>query len=324
MKKKALFLLLITVLSQYAKAQTKIWFDTDIMIGMPDKEAREVDDGIALIMALKQPQIKIVGISNITYVDYGISVIHKLLKWHNHGDSIPVYKGSPFADDLGTENDGTRAMYKALKKEKLTILALGPVTNVATLIKNHPDIIPQIEKVVMCAARTPGMVFNPGLGNLNVFDYNYEMDTKSMDILLESPIPLVFAGYEPSSYTHIGKIDLANLDLNNDADKWLYETVQPWMKQNETYFGVYGFIPFDCATLGMITHPEYFTYFKDIPIKVTFKKNDALQAQPNLPKKHFLEVSYQFKTHKKVIYARRALQGFEEKILESLSAVTIK
>jgi pyrimidine-specific ribonucleoside hydrolase len=32
---------------------------------MPDKTPREVDDGITLIMALKQPQIEIVGISRL-------------------------------------------------------------------------------------------------------------------------------------------------------------------------------------------------------------------------------------------------------------------
>jgi pyrimidine-specific ribonucleoside hydrolase len=47
------------------QAQTKVWFDTDLMIGMPDKTPREVDDGITLIMALKQPQIEIVGISSL-------------------------------------------------------------------------------------------------------------------------------------------------------------------------------------------------------------------------------------------------------------------
>jgi pyrimidine-specific ribonucleoside hydrolase len=34
---------------------------------------------------------------------------------------------------------------KPWKKEKLT-LALGPMTNIATLIQNHPDIIPQQKK----------------------------------------------------------------------------------------------------------------------------------------------------------------------------------
>jgi pyrimidine-specific ribonucleoside hydrolase len=107
--------------------------------------------------------------------------------------------------------------------------------------------------------------------------------------------------------------------MNNEADKWLFDIVQPWMELNEKYFGVRGFIPFDCSTLGLVTHPEYFTYYENIPIKVAYKKNDALEIQPDKPFKNFLEVSYKFKTKKKVKYARRALQGFEEKILETLS-----
>ena len=53
MKIKLILIVMLTTMA--LKAQTKVWFDTDIMIGMPDKEAREVDDGITLIMALKQP-----------------------------------------------------------------------------------------------------------------------------------------------------------------------------------------------------------------------------------------------------------------------------
>jgi pyrimidine-specific ribonucleoside hydrolase len=67
-----------------------------------------------------------------------------------------------------------------------------------------------------------------------VFDYNYELDTKSMDVILNSPIPLVFAGYEPSSYTHIGNIDLASLDRSEEADKWLFDVVQPWMEKTRS------------------------------------------------------------------------------------------
>lgn len=316
---RLLFVLLISISTFFsANAQTKVWIDTDIMIGMEDKEAREVDDGIALIMALKQPQISIKGISNVTYVDYGYGVIQKLMDWHATYE-IPVYKGSPNADDLGTENAATKAMYNALNKERLTILALGPVTNVATLIQNHPDIVGQIDSIIICAARTPGLPFNPGLGNLNVFDYNYEMDTTSMNVLLESSVHLVFAGYEPSSHTFIGQVDLQVLDKKNEADLWLYNTLQPWMELNEKLFGVNGFIPFDCSTLGMLTHPEYFTYYTDIPIEVHYNTNDAQYFQPTQKVKPFLEVSYEFDSKKKVHYARRALHGFEEIILSNLS-----
>jgi pyrimidine-specific ribonucleoside hydrolase len=124
-------------------------------------------------------------------------------------------------------------LYEALKKEKLTILALGPMTNIATLIQNHPDIIPQMKKF-QSVQQERLLLFNPGNGKLNVFDYNYELDTKSMDVILNSPIPLVFAGYEPSSYTHIGNIDLASLDRSEEADKWLFDVVQPWMEKTRS------------------------------------------------------------------------------------------
>ncbi len=298
--------------------QKKVWIDTDIMIGMPDDQPREVDDGIALIMALKQPHLDIVGISNISYVDYGYKMIEKILDWHHKGEPIPIYKGVDSPEEIYSETAASKALYEALKKEKLTILALGPYTNVATVLKNHPDIHGQIEEIVMCAARTPDLPFNPGDGKTNVFDYNFEWDTEAMKVILDTDIPLTFAGYEPSSYTHIGLVDLDGLDLRQEADRWLYDVVQPWMGLNERVFSVYGFIPFDCSTLGVISHPEYFDYLEEIPIKMIWKKNDAPDIQPDVKEKYFLEVSYDFTTDRKVKYATRAKHGFEEKILESL------
>jgi pyrimidine-specific ribonucleoside hydrolase len=75
---------------------------------------------------------------------------------------------------LGIENDGTRALYEALKKE-VDYFGLRTYDEYC-YFENHPDIIPQIEKISICAARTPGLLFNPGNGKLNVFDYNYELD----------------------------------------------------------------------------------------------------------------------------------------------------
>jgi pyrimidine-specific ribonucleoside hydrolase len=54
-------------------------------------------------------------------------------------------------------------LYEALKKEKLTILALGPM-NIATLIQNHPDIIPQIEKF-QSVQQERLLLFNPETEN---------------------------------------------------------------------------------------------------------------------------------------------------------------
>ncbi len=304
----------------FSQAQTKVWFDTDIMIGLPERAPREVDDGVTLIMALKQPQIKIVGISTVTNIEYARMVTEKILNWHNKGDKISIYDGSPKANDLGTENDAVRAMYAALKKEKLTILALGPVTNVATLMKNHPDVIPQIDSIVMCIGRTPGLHFRPGLETVTVYDYNYEKDTASMNVLLKSKTNLVFAGYEPSSYTLIGKFDINFLNKNgNEADQWLYDVLRPWQQRAKTLFGVEGFIPYDCATLGILTHPQYLKMNRDIPVQINYRENDSPRSQPDIKIKPYLEVSYSYKAKRKVQYAYKVLPGFEEIILESLS-----
>jgi pyrimidine-specific ribonucleoside hydrolase len=91
-------------------------------------DPREVDDGITLIMAWNS-QIEIVGLA-ITYVDYSYDIINKILKWHNKGLQFQFIKDHQ-KQMIWVWNDGTRALYEALKK-KLTILALGPMTNIAT------------------------------------------------------------------------------------------------------------------------------------------------------------------------------------------------
>ena len=170
-----LWLVTLSSLAQTPAKPRRIWLDTDLMIGMKDRRPREVDDAIALIMALQHPdKIELVGISTITYANYGYEVAQKLLRWYDRAGprqaasgetakTIPVYRGSDTAKDVGTENDATRALAKALRAEKMPILAIGPVTNVATVVKNHPELIPQIEEVVVCAGRSPGLPFRPGM-----------------------------------------------------------------------------------------------------------------------------------------------------------------
>ena len=313
--KTLLFLLMATTV--IAQPPRRIWLDTDIMIGMPDKRVREVDDAVALIMALQQSdKVELVGISTITYADYAYAVTQKLLGWYNGtGKKIPVYRGSDTAKDAGVENDATRAMAEALRKEKMPILAIGPVTNVATLIKNHPELIPQIEEVVVCAGRTPELPFKPGLEKRTVGDYNFEMDPESFRILFESGVPVVLSGYECSIYTFLGQTDIEFLNNKNESDHWLYDQFRPWQQFNKAAFGVDGFVPWDTTPLGYLTHPDYFKYYRDIPVKINIRRNDAGTTND----KPYLEASYDYKDTKwRATYAYKTLPGFEEIVIEDM------
>ncbi|GAB3892323.1 hypothetical protein GCM10028825_32100 [Spirosoma agri] len=290
---------------------------------MKDKTPREVDDAIALIMALEHPdKIEIVGISTITYANYGHDVTQKLLGWYNKtGRTIPVYRGSDTAQDVGTENEATRALADALQLEKMPILAIGPVTNVATVIKNHPELIPQIEEVVVCAGRTPGLPFKPGLEKLSVGDYNFEMDPESFRILFDAGVNMVLSGYECSVYTFLGKTDIEFLNNATEADQWVYDQLRPWQQFNEELFGVDGFVPWDTTPLGYLTHPDYFKYYRDIPVRINVRQSDTTPGED----KPYLEVSYSYEnTQWRATYAYKTLPGFEEIVINDLKRAAQK
>lgn len=318
MNKLLPLLFLANIAFSQAPKPRRIWLDTDQMIGLKDTRAREVDDAVALIMALKHPdKVQLVGISTVTYVNYGYDVTKKLLKWYNEtGRDIPVYRGSDTLRDIGHENDATRAMAAALRREKMPILAIGPVTNVATIIKNHPDLIPQIEEVVVCAGRTPGLPFKPGLEIRSVGDYNFEKDPEAFRVLFDAGVRVVLSGYECSVYTLLGKTDIDFLNgSKRPGDQWMYDQFRPWQLYNKQLFGIDGFVPWDTTPLGYLTHPNYFKYYTDIPVRINTRQTDT----GGNGTKPFLEVSTDYKGTKwRAVYAYKTLPGFEELVIEAL------
>ena len=194
---------------------------------------------------------------------------------------------------MGVENDATRALAAALRKEKLHILAIGPATNVATVLKNHPELASQIIDISFCAGRQQGQAFKAGLEKAILMDYNFEMDVEAFRVVLDSGVKVVLSGFECSSYLFLGKVDYEFLSNGSEGDKWVYEQLIPWSKRNELAYGTMGFIPYDTTPLGYYTHPEYFRFYEDIPTQINFKKNDATVGFNRPAEKFFLECSYQ-------------------------------
>ena len=313
------FLLVFLLFSNFTFAQRKVWLDTDMMIGLPENAPREVDDGIALMMALRHPdKIKLVGISTITNAVYAKKITNQFLKWFANGQQIPVYAGSDKANDVGQENEATKALAAALKKEKLTILAIGPLTNVATVLKNNPELVGQIEDVIVCAGRTADYPFKLGFGDVIVWDYNFETDVDGFRTVLESKVKMTFAGFESSESLLLGRADIGFLKNKSKGNQWVYNQLVKWQNLYLKIFGVPAFIPWDTTPLGVITHPQYFKIHKDIPVKINFKMNEA-NAGPNIGKeKYFLEVSEQFSSPYKVDFVYKTLPGFEEIVIDAL------
>ncbi|MHA1797819.1 MAG: nucleoside hydrolase, partial [Candidatus Helarchaeota archaeon] len=146
----------------------KIWIDTD----------GGIDDILALIIALNSPELDVVGISTVAgnvRVEKATENVLNFLKIYERTE-IPVYIGSekPLKRDLLTAehvhgNDGIgnlnlgpasirpsnenylEGLKKAIENhpKEISLITLGPLTNIAKFIKNFPDSAKKIKKIVI-------------------------------------------------------------------------------------------------------------------------------------------------------------------------------
>ena len=130
-----------------------------------------IDDALALMLALRSPELEILGITVVSGnvpAKKGAANAQKVLHWMNQPD-IPVYLGEelplvrPYVDAMDTHGEdglgeshypeitnGTintdgvgflaRTLHEAAQKEEpVSIIALGPLTNLARLVQNDPE-----------------------------------------------------------------------------------------------------------------------------------------------------------------------------------------
>jgi inosine-uridine nucleoside N-ribohydrolase len=156
-----------------------VWIDTDPSIGAP---YREVDDAFALVLAFHSPELQIRGLST-TYGNARLKrttqVARELVQQFG---SVAGLSETDVHAGAATRRDDSRtaaseALANALRKQRLTYLALGPLTNLAAFLKQHPELAGRIDRVVLVGGRSPGTVFAFGPnGGLQIHDANVVKD----------------------------------------------------------------------------------------------------------------------------------------------------
>lgn len=157
-----------------------------------------IDDSLAIMLALTSPEVEVLGITIVcgnSPVEMGFENAKKILKHINRLD-VPVYTGEskPLkrdyvnaldthgADGLGEsflpEVEGYQQKISAvdfladvLKKENVSVIALGPMTNLARLIQKDQAAFNQIEEIV-----SMGGSFKSHGNCSPVAEYNYWCD----------------------------------------------------------------------------------------------------------------------------------------------------
>jgi pyrimidine-specific ribonucleoside hydrolase len=265
----------------------RVWIDTDIMIG---KWKHDVDDGLALILTLQDTTIQIEGISFVHGVDYAAEVTEKLLSRYSPDVKIPMHKGADDSTHFGEKTPAVEAMAKALEKGPLTIFALGPMTNVGTVLELYPDLRRNVKRITYCAGRTPGKTFNPAGGRAKFSDYNFDLDPYATAMVLKANVPILLSGYDCSEELFLSKKDFIHLKKSNDeTDRWLFRKLRSWHGLWRMFLGSeQGFIPFDCSTVGALLYPEEFEINSFIPAYIQVLENDTKQLVKTKKKPYLL------------------------------------
>ena len=238
--------------------KNRIIIDTDIAMGIPE---RDVDDGLAIIMALNSKQIEVAAIT-LTWGNDSLENVSKSLKTlfdKGNFPNIETARGASSQDDLGKDTKATELIIKTLEKESATIVAIGPATNLASAIKIRPAITENIKEVIMVAARQPGQRFLTGNHSKGHPDLNFERDPEAVRILLDSDIPITFAPFEVSSKVWINQTVLDKVNSHETTiSGYIYEQCLPWLKfWQETFstplYSINGFNPFDTLAIAWLT-----------------------------------------------------------------------
>ncbi len=253
--------------------------DTDVALGAwHEGRPRDIDDGFAIVEAINVDAIELLGVTTV----YGNAphkdvarIAREIVELKQ--SSAPVVEGATNNTPGDTILPAVQFMADCLKKQRLSIAAIGPLTNIAQLIEHFPEVLPNIESLVIVAGRTPDNRFFIG-DTGPVRDFNFENDVPAMEQLLSSGVPLVLAGFELTSQVEITELDLQNIrNRSNPTAEYFYKNSLDWVQHWTTTFPQdNGFHPWDSAAISYLLHPEYYI------AETRFARIDELDSKPAL------------------------------------------
>jgi inosine-uridine nucleoside N-ribohydrolase len=223
----------VSVSAPTARAQVpiKVIFDTDFSI--PPQ-----DDGLALALAMKSPELQILGITTVAGNDTMQRATSDALRELEIGGrtDIPVYRGANrpliheksdwattvhgkwWSDEPPPVPPGGFAKIKAQDESaidfiirtinanpgQITIIALGPLTNIAIAIRQEPGFAQKVKRIAIMGGAVGAL--DGGGGNITPnAEFNFWVDPEAAQVVVRSGIPIDLTGLNVTRKTNFTK-----------------------------------------------------------------------------------------------------------------------
>ncbi|MEQ8266074.1 MAG: nucleoside hydrolase [Parvibaculum sp.] len=236
----------------------RVWVDTDAACGHAlDADA---DDCFALLILLRASEIDIAGIS-VVAGNAPAAAVAQITR------DLIAQVAPASAPTVHTDKAARIALQAALAEGPLTIVALGPLTNIAASLRTRPDLRRNVARLVAVMGRRPGHLFHPSEGSGNgilfghgpVFrDFNFDKGRAAARDIVAMQLPLTLIPYEGARNLRLTAADLARLEASGGASAWVARRARGWLRFWATVVGLDGFYPFDALAAAYTIEPALF------------------------------------------------------------------
>ena len=235
--------------------------DTDPAIGV---RFRDVDDALALLYALARPDdFEVLGVTPVhgnASLRKTVPTAREILRVGRRED-IPVLPGASSAHDLGKRTAASEFMAEQVRARpgEVTVLAIGPLTNVATAGMTDPDFYRNAGRlVIMGGALRAGL----GIPLLSPLEFNFFKDARAAERVLAADCEKVIVTMDLCTQVVFTRRELQALELmDNPVATYLARHIEPWLRLNRAapflpWTG--GFVPWDVIAAIYLRRPELF------------------------------------------------------------------
>ncbi len=251
-------------------APLRLILDTDPSAGIP---GADVDDVLALALAVGSPEIRLEGVTvvhgNVELED-GVASALAALEALGRPD-VPVYAGAaralirdraevsaflrarrddPLAHELWrgvprpapgrTARAGSAAAFIAetvlASPGEVTLVPIGPLTNVATALLLEPGVATAVRRIVFMGGNL--QCTHPGVAPV---EFNVANDPEALHVVLASGAPLTMIGLDVTTRTHLTPEQLAAVaDADTPAARLVRRIAAPWIRFVQARRGIPG------------------------------------------------------------------------------------
>jgi inosine-uridine nucleoside N-ribohydrolase len=146
-------------------------------------------------------------------------------------------------------------------EDKVTLVPVGPLTNIALLIKTFPEVIEKIELLSIMGGSTAG-------GNVTLAaEFNVWADPEAAKIVFDSKIPMVVSGLNVTHSTGLFREDVNNLmKSSGKVSKMCGDILNFYFKGDHFKQGTFTPVHDACSIMYLL-HPEIFKC-ESVPVNV--------------------------------------------------------